>query len=258
MSTKAYFSNRIYKNTLSNSVVGAIRDCLSCFNRAKQFVLNTLVKEKRSGQSRREKSIHVNVKEKYQLDDYYANSAVQAAKAQLKSLDELKKIYIENKSAQIRSIKRKLKQERSRLTTLRKIKTSFIKDKPKFPKHAREQKQGNYFVVSYKKKTDIYYHAYQFEHTYLDSTIQQRKTRIGFLTSRLNRKEEELKQLRTKYSISCRPDHICCRRLSDHRIVYHDCVFYREGKIPGQGNRYDYDGGKRVFGIRDPSWAVNW
>ncbi|GGB52499.1 hypothetical protein GCM10011409_32570 [Lentibacillus populi] len=52
------------------------------------------------------------------MDDYYANSAIQAAKAQLKSLDELKKIYIENKSAQIRSIKRKLKQERSRLTTL--------------------------------------------------------------------------------------------------------------------------------------------
>ncbi len=91
MSTKAYFSNRIYKNTLSNSVVEAIRDSLSRFNRAKQFVLNTLVKEKRSGQSRREKSIHVHVKEKYQLDDYYANSAVQAAKAQLKSLDELKK-----------------------------------------------------------------------------------------------------------------------------------------------------------------------
>ncbi len=197
MSTKAYFSNRIYKNTLSNSVVEAIRDCLSRFNRAKQFLLNTLVKEKRSGQNRREKSIHLHVKEKYQLDDYYANSAVQAANAQLKSLDELKKIYIENKSAQIRSIKRKLKQERSRLTTLRKIKTSIIKDKPKFPKHAREQKQGNYFVVSYKKKTDIYYHAYQFEHTYLDPAIQQHKTRIGFLTLRLNRKEEELKQLRT-------------------------------------------------------------
>ncbi|WP_188726005.1 hypothetical protein, partial [Lentibacillus populi] len=124
MSTKAYFSNRIYKNTLSNSVVEAIRDSLSRFNRAKQLVLNTLVKEKRSGQNRREKSIHLHVKEKYQLDDYYANSAVQAANAQLKSLDELKKIYIENKSAQIRSIKRKLKQERSRLTTLRKIKTS--------------------------------------------------------------------------------------------------------------------------------------
>lgn len=91
MTTKAFFSNRIYKNTLSNKFVDAIHDALFRFNRAKQFVLNTLVKEKRSGKSKREKSIHLHVKENYQLDDYYANSAVQAANAQLKSLDELKK-----------------------------------------------------------------------------------------------------------------------------------------------------------------------
>ncbi|WP_246202593.1 IS200/IS605 family accessory protein TnpB-related protein [Virgibacillus doumboii] len=200
MSTKVFFSNRIYKNTLPITFVDAIHDALFRFNRAKQFVLNTFVKEKRSGQSKREKSSHLVVKETFQLDDYYTNSAVQAANAQLKSLDELKKLYIKNKTAQIRSIKRKLKKDRSRLTTLRKIKTSFIKDNPTFPKNAKEQKQDNFFVVNFKKKTDIYYHAYQFEHTYLDPAIHQLQTRIGFLTSKRIRKEEELKQLRTHIS----------------------------------------------------------
>lgn len=197
MGIKAFFSNRIYKHTLPSEFVDAIHDALFRFNCAKQFACNTLVKEKLSGQTKREQSLHLLVKKKFQLDDYYANSAVQAANAQLKSLDELKKLYIENKTEQIRSIKRKLKKDRSRLTTLRKIKLSFIKDNPTFPKKAREQKQGHYFVVTFKEKTDIYYHAYSFEHTYLDPSIKRLKTRTGFLTSKLNRKKEELKQLRS-------------------------------------------------------------
>ena len=197
MSTKTFFSNRIYKHTLSTAFVDATCDALDRFNRAKQFVFDKLVKENRSGQRRREKSLHLIVKEKFQLDDYYANSAVQAANAQVKGLGELKKLYTENKKEQIRSIKKKLKNDRSRLTTLKKIKASFIKDQPTFPKRTKEQQYGNYFVVQYKEKTDIYYHAYQFEHTYLDPAINQLKTRIGFLTSKLNKKQAELEQLKT-------------------------------------------------------------
>ncbi|PAV29437.1 hypothetical protein CIL05_11255 [Virgibacillus profundi] len=197
MSTKTYFSNRIYKHTLPNEFVITISNALSAFNRAKHFVFNSLVKEKRSGKQKRDKSLHLITKEKFQLDDYYANSAVQAANAQMKSLDELKKLYIGNKKAQIKATKKKLKKDRSRLTAIRKIKTSFTKDNPNFPKRAKEQKIGNYYAVCFKKQTDIYYHAYEFEHNYLDPNIKELKTRIGFLTSKLNRLEEELKQLET-------------------------------------------------------------
>ena len=198
MSTKTYFSNRIYKNTLPNAFVESICGALSRFNRAKQYVLDKLVKEKRSGQRRREKSLHLLAKDNYQIDDYYANSAVQAANAQVKSLNVLKNLYVEIKNEQIRSINKKLKNDRSRLTTLRKIKTSFIKNNPTFPKRAREQLYGNYFVVKYKTKTDIYYHRYAFEHMYLDPAIQQLKTRIGFLNGKLNRKKAALEQLKTR------------------------------------------------------------
>src|SRR5690625_1180339 len=124
MSTKTYFSNRIYKNTLPNEFVIAITNALTIFNRAKHFVFSSLVKEKRSGEQKRDISLHQTTKEKFLLDDYYANSAVQSANAQMKSLDELKKLYTENKKAQIKATRKKIKNERSRLTTLRKIKTS--------------------------------------------------------------------------------------------------------------------------------------
>ena len=116
----------------------------------------------------------------------------------MKSLHELKKLYVEVKREQIRSLNKKLKNDRSRLTTLRKIKTSFIKDNPTFPKRVREQLYGNRFVVKYKTKTAIYYHRYEFEHTYLDPTIQQLKTKIGFLNGKLNRKKAALEQLKTR------------------------------------------------------------
>ena len=46
----------------------------------------------------------------------------------------------------------------------------------------------------------MYYHAYQFEHSFLDVEIKRIKSRIGFLTFRKNRFEEELKRLKTKIS----------------------------------------------------------
>ena len=59
---------------------------------------------------------------------------------------------------------------------------------------------GNFFVVQFKKKTDLYYHAYQFEHGFLDTEIKKLKNRIGFLTFKQNRFEKELNSLKTKIS----------------------------------------------------------
>ena len=149
---------------------------------------------------KRTKSLHLTVKERFQLDDYYVNSVVQEANAKLKSLAELNKLYTTNKEEQMKALKRKLKKEKSRLTTLMKIKQSFVKGKPSFPKNSKEQKAGNFFVVNFKHRTDLYYHAYEFEHHYLDVQIKKLKNKIGFLTFKQNRRLEELKQLKTKVS----------------------------------------------------------
>jgi hypothetical protein len=142
MSIKAYFSNRIYKKTLPDEYVEAISHALLVFNRAKHFAFNTSMKERRSGQSKRSQSLHLTMKEGFGLDDYYANSTVQEAKAKQKSLDELNKLYMSNKQAQIKSVKNKLKKEKSSLTTLKKIKKSFITGNPSFSKHSKERVFG--------------------------------------------------------------------------------------------------------------------
>ena len=53
MKTKAYFSQRVYKNTLSQEYVEAIAHALFVFNQAKQFTFSTSVKEKRSGEKQK-------------------------------------------------------------------------------------------------------------------------------------------------------------------------------------------------------------
>ena len=121
MITKTYFSNRIYKNRLSKEYVDEIAHALLVFNRAKHFSFSTSVKEKRSGKNRRNKSMHLTVKESFRLDDYYANSAVQEANALQKSLTELNKMYITNKEEQMKSVNNKIKNTKSKLTTFTKI-----------------------------------------------------------------------------------------------------------------------------------------
>src|SRR5437762_3146089 len=127
---KAFFSKRVYKNSIHEHYVDAISHSLLLFNRAKHFAFQTQILEKRSGKSKREKSLHLTVKSQFKLNDYYANSVVQEANALKKSQEELQKMYISNKEEQIKSVKKKSKSTKSRLTTLSNIKSSFIKGKP--------------------------------------------------------------------------------------------------------------------------------
>ena len=200
MVTKAYFSVRVYKNTLSKEYREAIAHAILVFNRAKQFAFSTSIKEKRSGKSKRSKSMHLTVKDLFSLDDYYANSAVQEANAIQQSLIELNKLYKKNKEEQVKSVKSKIKKVKSRLTILTKIKKSFVSGKHSFPKNSNIKMLGNFFVVQFKKKTDLYYHAYHFEHGFLDTEIKKLENRIGFLIFKQNRFEKELNSLKMKIS----------------------------------------------------------
>ena len=154
------------------------------------------VLEERSGKTKRSHSLHLTTKNRFRLNDYYTNSAVQEANAHVKSQNELNKMYIENKEEQIKSVKKKIKTTKSRLTTLRKMKESFAKGKSKFNKTSREQEKGNLFVVQFKYRTDIYFHAYQFEHQYLDVQISKLKSRIGKLVFRLDRLQKQITSLK--------------------------------------------------------------
>ncbi|HZG73311.1 MAG TPA: hypothetical protein VEY51_17380, partial [Chondromyces sp.] len=197
---KVYFSKRIQKKQLNEEAVKETNVSIEWFNQAKSLAFHSLVRKKRWNLPSFEPSLHLQVKQRYQLDDYYANSAVREANALFKSRENLNKLYIDQANVQIKSIKKKIKNEKTKLTKLKKIKESFVKGKPTFPKNSRFSLQKSGIVSSsYKKKlqTDIWLNTYLFEHQYLDVQIKRLKAKIGRLEHRLFRIEQKKERLKT-------------------------------------------------------------
>ncbi|GGM24260.1 hypothetical protein GCM10011351_07520 [Paraliobacillus quinghaiensis] len=203
MTMKAYFSNRVYKNVTTKAAVEDTQHTLFVFNQAKHYRVQSEVREKRGSKEKGKSSIHQQVKARFNLTDYYANSAVQEGKALLSAQQELTKMYISNKEAQISSVKKKIKSTKSRLTVLNKIKNSFIKGNPRFNKISPEQQKGNFFVVEFKSKIDLYYNAYDFEHLYLDVQIKHLTSRLGRLEFKLDRFEKQIASLKNGVKSVC-------------------------------------------------------
>lgn len=181
---KAYFSKRIYKTDLPHEMVDAVTQTIETFNRAKRFAFQTIVREKRWNRKMHADSLHLVLKRNYQLNDYYANSAVREARALFTGLIELQKIYEKQTQEKLKKLKEKLKQERTKLTNLRKIKQSCVKGKLTFPKNARFAKHNNLISLSGKKDTLIWLSEYLFEHQYVDVQIKRIQAKIGLLTHR--------------------------------------------------------------------------
>ncbi|WP_235607988.1 IS200/IS605 family accessory protein TnpB-related protein, partial [Bacillus cereus] len=159
---------------------------------AKRFAFQTIVREKRWGRKMHTDSLHLVLKRKFQLNDYYANSANQEAKAMFAGLTELQKMYEKQTQEKLKKLKKKLKTERTKLTQLRKIKQSCMKGKITFPKNSRFSKKNNIFGVSRKNDTLIWFSEYLFEHQYLDVQIKGTKAKIGRLLHRQFRLEQKL------------------------------------------------------------------
>jgi hypothetical protein len=172
---KAYFSRRLYKSEIDILHVTETSYALELFNQARRFTFQTLVREKRWGR-KLYPSLHIAVKKKYGLNDYFANSAVREANALFSSLMELNKIHVQQTEEKIKDVKKKLKTERTKLTTLRKIKESCIKGNLRFPKNTNFvlQKSG---IISFelKNRSLIWMNSYLFEHRYLDVKMKRRK-----------------------------------------------------------------------------------
>lgn len=203
LTMKAYFSNRVYKNTLDETLVEDVQHTLLTFNQAKHFRFQAEIREKRNVKIKPETSIHLRVKAQYNLNDYYANSAVQEGKALITAQQELTKMYIANKKEQVNATKRKNKTIKSSMNVLKKIKNSLVKGKPRFNKNSREQLRGNYFVVQFKSQTDLYYNAYDFEHIYIDKEIRELTSRSGQLDFRIDRLEKQIKSLKNDTKSVC-------------------------------------------------------
>ena len=101
MRTITIGSNRIYG--LSAELKQQVDETITVFNRAVYSSYNLHhLKETNLEEFRAiygTKSLHMILKEKYGLDDYYTNSATQLAKGKLSSQKQLRKEYIKDKEA---------------------------------------------------------------------------------------------------------------------------------------------------------------
>jgi hypothetical protein len=193
---KAYFSRRLYKSKMDIPHVTETSYALELFHRAKRFAFQTLVREKR-WKRKLYPSLHIAVKKKYGLNDYFANSAVREANALFSSLMELNKIHIQQTEEKIKDVKKKRKTERTKLTKLRKMKESCIKGNLRFPKNTNFVLQKSGIIsLALKNRSLIWMNSYLFEHRYLDVKMKRTKAKIGRLKHRLDRLEQKKMKLK--------------------------------------------------------------
>ncbi|EEL49972.1 Transposase, IS605 OrfB [Bacillus cereus Rock3-44] len=177
---------------MPREMVDALSETIETFNQAKRFAFQTIVREKRWNRKLYPDSLHLVLKRKYQLNDYYANSAAREAKALFTGLMTLQKLYEKQTQEKLKKLKKKLKQERTKLTNLRKIKHSCVKGALTFPKNTRFAKHNNLISLSRKKDTLIWLNEYLFEHQYLDVQMKRVQAKIGHLTHRQSRLTQKL------------------------------------------------------------------
>jgi len=125
---RTYFSNRVYKNTLPVSQVYSIKKALIYFNRAKHKAYRMLLAEHNYG-TKHDPSVHLRIKELFGFDDYWANSAVREAKAQVASQKELRKMHISGIKDQIDTKRDKIKELNKKAGRLEGLLSAVIKGK---------------------------------------------------------------------------------------------------------------------------------
>lgn len=212
MRTITIGSNRIYG--LSEELKRQIEETITIFNLAVYSSYNLHhLKETNSEEFRSiygTKSLHMILKDKYGLDDYYTNSATQLAKGKLSSQKQLQKEYIKDKEASLKDVKDKLVKYKRDLVNYIKLRDSLhvYQDNIQKDPQAKLKVKGirNVSVCGYeivvrhmKDKrliTDLY-GLYSFEYQYLNPKINHIKAVIGNLSFHQNRLQQEIENLKT-------------------------------------------------------------
>jgi IS605 OrfB family transposase len=200
---KTYFSNRVYKNTLTPKQVYFTTCALIGFNRAKHKAYKMLLAEHNYGTAY-DPSVHLQIKGLFGFDDYWVNSAVQEAKAQVASQRELQKMYIAGKKEQIETKKDKVKELNRQIKRLEDLLSEIKKGKFKtwcgsnIVRH-----ESGVISVDFKRKSLVFFNTYDFEHRYLRPEIRNLKNRVKLIEYSVARLEEELEKLQNGFLKGC-------------------------------------------------------
>lgn len=200
---RTYFSNRVYKNTLSANQVRSIDNALVVFNRAKHKAYRMLLAE-HNYRMKHDPSVHLQIKEIFKLDDYWANSAVREARAQVSSQKELLKIYTAGLKDQIETKRNKIKELNKKAGRLENLLSATIKGKFKTWRGSNIARHDSGIIsVDFKKKSLVFFNTCDFEHRYLRPEIKKLKNRTRLVKYSLTRLEARLNKLRSGFLKGC-------------------------------------------------------
>ena len=200
--TKQIFSVRVIKKNLHAEDVVSIQHTLRFFNEAKIKTYRYWYEKEINGIHHFGKqSEHLFVKNRYNTDDYYANSIVQESKGIFKGQNETHKLNQQNLENKIKTAEKKAKTLEKQIQNKEKIVESIVKfskgktKKIAFYKGAIEGQKKDLFTVRLKKKTLIFYHLYDFEHRYLKPNIEKLKNRLYRIREKIHRLKMKAKKL---------------------------------------------------------------
>ena len=218
-------SNRIYDSEYSYIFNQELYD----FNSQKYFAYNLyfLYKFNPDEFNKRYegKSLHMIIKNKFKLNDYYANSILREAKGVLDS-------QIECNKDRVAVLKEHKKQVESKLKETDKLLNKYIEFRIRLNKYKSDLKQGkkskfksnlpnvsvkdNQIEFRYfkdKKQIKINYGLYEFEYKYLNKKINKLRSRCGNLRYRIN-------NINNKINKKIKPAVFYKKYLKDKSIFY--------------------------------------
>lgn len=156
-------------------------------------------------------SIHNHLKDKFDVNDHFANATKREAVASYKSAMECLKLNAETLESKIKQEDKKLSSEQKRLGHLKEEKASLVnrslhrksgsKRKVKFKSYRggnESETSEGYFQVRKGKKVTTYKNQYLFEVQYLTPEIKRVEHRIHCIEQRRTRHEHELERIKSQ------------------------------------------------------------
>lgn len=207
MPTKTLFSRHVKKSSLKENDASAIQQDILLFNKVER---NAYSLDNFGEPSPPADSIHVQLKKKYNLNDYFVNSAHNEAKALRKSAIECLKLHIKEKESQITQMESKLKSIDKSIKRLTAIKNQLINiskarkhKKKKAPSLKFVSGQNEYiskdgFITTGRRKPVHYKDEYEFEVLYVTPKLKELRHRKNVIEKRKTRTEHELLNLQSK------------------------------------------------------------
>lgn len=214
-------SNRLYldENILSNTTIKEIDKTINEYSCIRFSVYNLVIlkyiDKKQYDKILNDDSIHIYVKQKYNINDYCANTIIRWAEGLVKTQIANNKNYIEQYKEQLKDATKNLKDKQKYLKSLLQLREGLLmsrkflltsndtktinkinKELSKIVKNIKFENSQIVVSIPFTNKKE-YYGLYKFEYEYLNPKINNVKSQISNFKYRINNLNNKIKNCKT-------------------------------------------------------------